>query len=394
MHENPFSPSFSIRPERFFGRSNELGLMEAALDNPDSANRFLFMTGTRGCGKTSLLHQFALLARKRRWTVLETTYRDALVELRSYASDKPGGRHEITLKPSIEVPGISATLTGSAHGDRETPDRSVSSTLVSRLSKAKLSAGLFLAIDEIQKIPETDMEEICHAVQAAKTQGHDIALVIAGLPAAYQKIRHYPGCTFVQRMRRLRLGMLGGADTRELLSTTFARVPELIVGHSSIEELAGFSAGHPYLLQLAGSNAYEVAAETTSGLDREVIELNKGILREAEARALPDYQANVLHNLLRGARAGTVEYLKAMCQVADETSTASTAAIAHQLGRTQKECSSVRSRVIDLQLVDPVARGKLRFTLPYMPLAFENVPDDVTPVPEDALAPRMTPGIR
>ncbi len=394
MHENPFSPSFSIRPERFYGRSSELDLMESALDNPDSANRFLFMTGTRGCGKTSLLHQYALLARQRHWTVLETTYQDALTSLRLYADGTTGLSHDFTIKPSIALPGVSATISGASDAKQEHDRPSVASTLVRRLSKARLSAGLFLAIDEIQKIPETEMEEICHAVQAAKTQGHSIAFVIAGLPTAYQKIRHYPGCTFVQRMRRLRLGMLGKTDTIDLLRGTFAHVPELVVDQQSCEELAAFSAGHPYLLQLVGSSAYEVAVEATSELAREIVNLDETMIREAESRALPEYQENVLFNLLRGVRPGTIEYLRAMCDVADTSSTATTAAIAQRLGKTLKECSSARSRVIDLQLAEPIARGKLRFSLPYMPLAFENSSDIVAPTSEDIWIPRMTPSAR
>jgi len=390
MHNNPFSPSFSIRPERFFGRSQELDLMRSALGNPDSPNRFLFVTGTRGCGKTSLLHQFALLARQDHWTVLETTYRDALSELRRFANGSSSQRREVTLKPTVNLAGVSATFAKSPDHNDTRNDESVAAALVRRLSKTRLADGLMVAIDEIQKIPETHMEEICHAIQAAKTQGYDIALILSGLPSAYQKIRHYPGCTFIQRMRRLRLGMLGKADTCDLLLGTFARVPELVVGQDSVDELAAFSAGHPYLLQLAGSKACEVAFEATSGLGLEVIRMGEELLREAEARALPDYQENVLFNLLRHTRTGTIDYLKAMCEVADATSTASTSAIARQLGRTPKECSATRSRVIDLQLVDPIARGKLRFSLPYMPLAFERARDDALPMPEDTLAPRMS----
>lgn len=77
--------------------------------------------------------------------------------------------------------------------------------------------------------------------------------------------------------------------------------------------------------------------------------------------------------------------------VADESSTASTAAITRRIGKTQKECSSVRSRVIDLQLAEPVARRKLLFALPYMSHAFENARKDVIPAPQDAWVPHKNP---
>ena len=388
MNKNPFSPSFSIRPERFYGRKKELDLIKEALSNPDSANRFLFVTGTRGCGKTSLLHQFALTAKRMKWTVYETTYQDATEALRSYAGLTTTTTTEASLNPSVSIAGIGASAGSLSKKTTKTQSKHLAKALCEKLAKTKRTKGLFITIDEIQKIPEEDMEEISHAVQAAKTQGLPIALVIAGLPVAYGKIRRYKGCTFVQRMRRYKLGMLNAEETLGFLSTMFELVPEIKLDDTQVNELGKFSAGHPYLLQLAGSYTYDVAKEKAAN---EPITLTSSNIREAEKRAFADYRENILNNLLSGIRNGTKDYLKAICDVSDENSVAATAEVAAKLGKTLQECSTVRARTIDLQLVNPIERSKLQLALPYMPFAFNEDDAQDTQDTSSMLAPRKTP---
>jgi hypothetical protein len=250
---------------------------------------------------------------------------------------------------------------------------------------------LFIAIDEVQKIREADMEEICHAVQATKTEGLPVVLVIAGLPSSYARLRAFKGCTFIQRMRRYRLGTLGIQETNGFLKTMFALVPELELTTGQREELAGFSAGHPYLLQLLGSSIYDIVGESVDWKPAGPLQLPEAAIREAEHRAIDDYQRNVLLNLLVDVRNGTREYLKAMCEVCDSESTASTAEIAGRLGKSLQECSPTRARVIDLQLAEPIERGKLRFSIPYLPLAFAEPDERATTDSTDRWAPRALP---
>ena len=391
MHHNPFSPTFSIRPERFFGRNQELEMMRRALSNPDSPYRSLFLTGTRGCGKTSLMHQFALIAEvELGWTVIESTYQDCMEQLGDFAGIRKSHVRRKAIDPSIAVAGISVSGLSASRESTEPPSQHLAPAFVSSASKKK-HAGVMITIDEVQKIEEHDMEEVCHAVQAAKTAGLNVALVIAGLPNAYAKIRRYPGCTFVQRMKRYRLGMMSVTETRGFLTSMFALVPEMEVESEALEELAAFSGGHPYLLQLLGSYSYDVSFEQETAHDAQVVLLAPAMVREAERRAFADYQENVLANLLIGLRPGSRSYLRALCDACDEKSTARTADVASRLGKTLQECSPQRARIIDLQLAIPVGRGLLRLALPYLPSAFEEVSEDEQAPPEDTWIPRKTP---
>lgn len=54
---NLFSSAFGGLPQVFFGRKNELAFAQVALDNDNSPHRAFFITGNRGCGKTTLLER-------------------------------------------------------------------------------------------------------------------------------------------------------------------------------------------------------------------------------------------------------------------------------------------------------------------------------------------------
>jgi len=53
--------------------------------NPNSPDRCLFLTGVSGCGKTSLLHQYALIGEYLEMDVIEANGVDALTKLTIYA---------------------------------------------------------------------------------------------------------------------------------------------------------------------------------------------------------------------------------------------------------------------------------------------------------------------
>ena len=54
MFKNPFSPIFGGKPGVFFGREKILNLFDHAMIDAGSDDRAMFITGTRGSGKTAL----------------------------------------------------------------------------------------------------------------------------------------------------------------------------------------------------------------------------------------------------------------------------------------------------------------------------------------------------
>lgn len=62
---NLFTPAFGGLPQVFFGRKSELDFAQAALGNENSPHKAFFITGNRGCGKTTLLERVSRLAAER-----------------------------------------------------------------------------------------------------------------------------------------------------------------------------------------------------------------------------------------------------------------------------------------------------------------------------------------
>ena len=74
MFSNPFSPIFGGKPGVFFGREQILKLFDHAMIDLGSDDRALFITGTRGSGKTALLEQLSIRARANNKIVIYHTY--------------------------------------------------------------------------------------------------------------------------------------------------------------------------------------------------------------------------------------------------------------------------------------------------------------------------------
>lgn len=71
MFSNPFSPIFGRKPDVFFGRERILNLFDHAMIDVGSDDRAIFITGTRGSGKTALLEQLSIRATVKKRKVID-----------------------------------------------------------------------------------------------------------------------------------------------------------------------------------------------------------------------------------------------------------------------------------------------------------------------------------
>mgnify|MGYP002627015587 CR=1 FL=1 len=78
MFANPFTPIFGGKPDFFFGRKDILARFDRALVVRGSEDRTLFITGTRGSGKTALVEQLSLRATAAGWDAIDLTADNAL----------------------------------------------------------------------------------------------------------------------------------------------------------------------------------------------------------------------------------------------------------------------------------------------------------------------------
>ncbi len=373
---NPFSPGFSAPPSAFFGRTDYLDRVRSSLGDRLDPNRCFFVEGTRGSGKTVLLHQLGTMTRERGWFALTMNSLHATAELLEVLSEEFGVHQTLraSLKPTLTIPGLGNASVGEVRaetkGDHATP--LLTTTVTRALRKKSRWKGLFIGIDEGQRLDEHDAVEICSAFQEARSQGLPMVLVIAGLPGTHERIGAFPNCTFVKRAPRMVLEPFSVDETLGALASLFAKVPEIELTQDALFELGHFTQGHPYLVQLVGYHLYEVVdrahAEELAG-SKGRVRPTENEIRAAEALAYELYRENILKPVVDPLGAKTIAYLAALAETMDEDGVmANDASVAKAIGKQgTRQTAEYRRSLIDKCLLEDLGRGKLGFVIPYIP---------------------------
>lgn len=369
---NPFTPVFGGKPDCFFGRENILARFDAALVDRGSDHRALFITGSRGYGKTALIEQLSQRAAAAGWTTADVGPTDPIGTLLRHLA--PFDETTSTLDPEVEV-----SVLGSG-GKLKVGSRSASVHLsrddfeyLFLQACNKPGYRLFVSIDEIQKVPLDDMALICGAFQMASRKGCDVALAIAGLPYSYDRIIHHDGCTFMRRAVRHELGPLAPCDVEEALASTFSGLKRLCVTKEALARLVEGSKGHPYMMQLEGFYAVEHAntqlAEENGRVARAIGGKRAAMLEDVApvlSQARMTFRDRAIAPLVEELSTIERDYLGAMARKLDGRRWARTAGIAAELGRSPNQLSQVRKRLLDQGIVVTPARGELAFFIPYL----------------------------
>lgn len=362
---NPFTTVFGGNPASFFGRDAILREFDVALKVPGSGYRALFLTGTRGSGKTCLLERLSARALTSGWEVIDLTADEALWSL--FRSLAPYDRMTESNEPTIgaQVFGIGRSFGGKGHSrSRTILPADLAKLFVDHCREA--GRGVFVTLDEVQKVPVEDVSQICSAFQMASRKGYDVALAVAGLPYARDLVIHHDGCTFMRRAQHVIVDLLTREEVREAYLGVFGDPASPLADDGAILRLVELTRGQPYLMQLLGYYAFALAtgsaqdgAEVVRPIDREGADL-------AFAAAYQPYAQLALAPILDEVKPSGVSYLKAMVRNLDEHHVASTAMVATSLGKTPSQLSKVRDRLLGLGVVIAAGRGKLRFGIPYL----------------------------
>lgn len=325
--QNPFTPMFGGKPQHFFGRAIELNIVKHAIADGNSPYRVIFVTGNRGCGKTALLEQFSITARDAGWTTVDVHA--------GHAGISESGRYD---------------------------GRALTDVLIAARKKYP-RGGVFITIDEAQKIPEADMENVCAAVQMALRKGFPVMLVLAGLCGAKEKISSYKGCTFMQRAYDIRLGSLGVDEARSAFEEMLGLTGFVTCGADELDYLCERSYGYPYLIQLLGYYLVEVAAALKP---RGKAEVTRDLIDGAEAQARVDFRTNVIEPSVGGYGPGLTAYLEAIADGVGEDGRSSTGDAARAVGKSAQQCAPYRARLIERGTIVPAGYGYVRLNIPHL----------------------------
>ena len=306
MFKNVFTPIFGGKPGVFFGRTDILKRFDLAMIDPGSDDRALFLTVTRGSGKTALLEQLSLRAAKKNRTVVDLG-RESLQAVVLEACKKAG-------------------------------------------------SGLLVTVDEIQKVPIEDVSSLCNAFQMASRKGNDIMLAVAGLPYAYNEIIRHEGCTYLRRAAREELGLFPWEETDTAFTGVFRGIKGLEIGEEYINRLNQCSFGHPYLMQLLG---YYLIMQINENHPGKTHEVTKKEVDEAVESALLAYEQRALKPLVEELTESERKYLFHMSESLGDDRLASTSGIAKSSGSTLSKISKTRSRLIGHGIIAAPEHGKV-----------------------------------
>ena len=348
-------------PAHFFGRDELIGRVREALSDEYSPDRVLFFTGNRGCGKTALLERLSQLAKAEHWFVVDVHSSRAVADMTSRIAGA-GASFEVSLAPRLSLPGGASLSMGDTRVC-DTHPTDLTDALLARCKTLGNTRGVYLAIDEIQKIPETDMEQICAAVQMARRKGLPVALMMAGLPGSKELVSSYGGCTFMQRVREVQMGSLRISETTDAFSKLLALVPNMEVGEGVVWELSSYSQGYPYLMQLLGYSLVEYLSQLYP-VGVRVARVDHVV--DIEDEAYGAYRRDVLIPSSRKVGQEGLSYLGAMAQLLDDEGCAATGEVAKLLNKELSQLSSARQMLIRRRLIQMAGRGKVRFALPHL----------------------------
>ena len=362
MFSNPFSPIFGGKPDVFFGRERILTLFDHAMIDVGSDNRAIFITGTRGSGKTALLEQLSIRASDKKRRVIDLGPENTISGLIYSLTGYDEVTKTVNPQANVNVLGIGGGLSAVSVSKTEHANRdNLQQLLLDACSKSK--DGLLVTIDEIQKVPLDDVSTLCNAFQMASRKGCDIMLAVAGLPYAYSKVIKHDGCTYLRRATHEELGLFTWDEAAESLNIIFSKIKGLSISKTVIDELNQASYGHPYIIQLLG---YHLILHINDHISSKKHSVTSDEVKVAISNAIFSYEQRALKPLLEELSNSERTYLVKMSECLDSERLAGSSDISRSLGVPQNKLSRSRAYLIDNGIIATPERGKLMFCIPYL----------------------------
>lgn len=362
MFKNPFSPIFGGKPDVFFGRDKILNLFEYAMIDKGSDNRAIFLTGTRGSGKTALLEQLSIRASAQNRKVIDLGPENTISQLIQALAGYDEVTKTVSPQANVNVLGFGGGISAGSVSKTEHIGRDdLQSILLEACSSHK--SGLLVTVDEVQKVPIEDMSSLCNAFQMVSRKGCDIMLAVAGLPYAYTKIIEHEGCTYLRRATHEELGLFTWDEAATAFADIFSKIRGLSVNAKIIEELNEASYGHPYIMQLLG---YHLILHINEHITDKKYSVSEDDAKVAIKNAIYAYEQKALKPLLDEMANTEKAYLLNMAKCLDNERLADTSAISQRLGVTINKLSKQRANLIDRGIIAAPEHGKVMFCIPYL----------------------------
>lgn len=358
MRDEVFSPAFGNRPSQLVGRDSVLDELVGGLTSrPGNRRRATVLLGQRGMGKTVLLWELADRARELGYavatpTVVSESMLDRIVEkIQDDGERYIKQKHGQLVGGSVGVLGFSAGLQFS---EQVQETKSFGYKILSLARElGEQGHGLLILVDELQaNSPELKQLLISYAELVGEQQ--NMAIVLAGLPAAVSSMLNDHVLTFLNRANKVILGPI----EQDEIDAYYARVFEgvgLRVDPGIRRSASAATFGSPYMMQLVGHNLMRYAGET--GV------VTHDVLQNALVASREAFEEDVCQTTLAALSERDADFLQAM---SSDKESSRMSDIAKRMGVTDDYAQKYRKRLLANGIIEAPRRGFVRFAVPYL----------------------------
>jgi hypothetical protein len=354
---NPFKPTAGASPPLLVGRQAALEeFAESISDGPGAPGRLTIFTGARGVGKTVMLTEVADQAMALGWITFAETATPGLIGRLTHAATAslqqldPRARSGRSLT-GLTLPLIGGGLTLSPAAQTVVGWRSQVGSLLDVLESH--DTGLLITIDEVHKQAREDMRDLATTFQHLVREDRNVALAMAGLPSAVSDLLNDDVLTFLRRATKEVLADVPLDDVRRALQETITTEGRTITTEA-LEEATEATGGYPFMIQLVGYHVWRKARD-------DVIDL---VAVAAGIQAARKRLGSTVHETALGDLSAVDRtYLVAMSH---DPGPSHTPTVAQRMGEDMSYAGVYRSRLIDAGIIEPVGRGYVDFTIPYL----------------------------
>lgn len=370
---NPYTPDMGARPPFLAGRDRELEYFDELIRQltAGGTQKHLILIGLRGVGKTVLLNEFEARCNEAGWPgetrelvagsslahLVAKAARKALLEMS--ASRRAGDAVRRGLRAlkafTLTIDDVTFRFDGDPlEGVADSGD--LAEDLRDLMVEVGLAAqahggGFALILDEMQNLSRSDLEILIVGLHRAKQKGLPVALVGGGLPL----LPELTGEAKSYAERGFEFRRIGPLDR----SAAIAALAEPALNQgvhwdlAAATRVAELAEGYPYFLQEYGREIWKI--RRGSNIDIKQVEA-------AEPIVLEYLDDNFFSQRIGKLPSSERRYMSALAALGDGPQRS--ADVASSLGKTLREVSSLRDRLIKAGLLYAPKRGEVDFTVP------------------------------
>lgn len=352
---NPFTPTFGIVPSCMAGRDELLQTMGRAFeDGVGNPNLCTLLIGPRGSGKTALLSCIGDEAREQGWIVVDVAAEEGMLEdIIQHAQGEAA--HLVGQESGRRISGVSiGDVVGLEWESAEKEPLNWRMRMEAFLQQMdQKGSGLLITVDEV-RVDVEEMVRLASAYQLFIRRGHNVALVMAGLPSNVTELVEDRRVSFLRRARQYQLGIIKNTDVERAFRKTLEQASASI-DDEALETAVAASHGFPYMIQLVG---YCMWTESGNSLRITVEDAVLGA-RDAER----DFRVGILDRTWNEMSKGDRAFALAMLpDDGDSTLTG----VAARMGRGTNYASTYKRRLLRQGIIGERPGGTFDFDIPLM----------------------------